>query len=175
MISFVIDLVGRLVPVILLLTGMFLLWKKENYFNYFLWGYFLNSLINMLLKGTFQLPRPIHDGAVLKAMNDHNKFHGHNYYLIPFQIYGMPSGHAQSAFYCTCFIALVLKNTKVTLFFGLMSLLTLFQRVNSRFHSFNQVVVGSILGALFGGFMYYMAREHIMGTLVARLEEYGPR
>lgn len=175
MIASVVDFVGRHVPLILILTGMFLLWQKENYFNYFLWGYFFSTLLNTLLKGLFKLPRPMHDGVVLKAMNDHNKLHGHNYYLIPFQIYGMPSGHAQAAFYCTSFITLVLKNTKVTIFFTLMSFLTLFQRVNSRYHSFNQVVVGSIIGLLLGGLVYFMAREHIMGKLVARLEDYGPR
>ena len=166
-------LLGRLVPLIMLIGGLFLLKDKEVLFNYFIWGYFFNFLLNLLLKAIFREPRPIHNADVLKAMSDYNILHHRTVYFIPFQTYGMPSGHSQTAFFCTCFLTLALHNNKVTLFFAFLTLVTMIQRVQGYFHTCWQVFVGSVVGALFGVLMYYMASQRLMGKLLAKPDDYA--
>lgn len=167
-------LLGRLVPLIMLLGGLFLLRNKDVLFKYFIWGYFFNCLLNLVLKALFQQPRPMHNAEVLKSMSDYNILHHRTIYYIPFQTYGMPSGHSQTALYATCFLTLALHDNKVTILFALLTLVTMIQRVQGYFHTCWQVVVGSVIGLLFGFFVYYMASQQLMGKLVAKADDYAP-
>ena len=167
------DLIGEFGPIILFIITLLLLKNKNNLFTYYLYGFFLNAMLNLLLKGIIKQPRPLHDPDVIKAkveLNKSNRF----VYFVPLNIFGMPSGHAQSALYSTCFIYLALRNIKLTLFFLAMSLLTIFQRVNNLFHSVLQVVIGASVGMLFGLFVYHMANNHIVGNLLLKLDDNAP-
>ena len=120
------DLIGEFGPIILFVITLVLIKKKNNLFTYYLYGFFLNAMLNLLLKGIIKEPRPLHDPKVLKArvdLNKSNKF----IYFVPVDIFGMPSGHAQSALYTTCFIYMALRDVKLTVFFLLISTLTIFQ------------------------------------------------
>jgi len=168
------DLVGEFAPIILFIITLLLLKNKNNLFTYYLYGFFLNAMLNLLLKGIIKQPRPLHDPDVIKAkveLNKSNRF----VYFVPLDIFGMPSGHTQAALYSTCFIYMALRNIKVTLFFLAMSLLTIFQRVNNYFHSVFQVVVGAFVGVLFGLFVYHMANIHIVGSLLLKLDDNAPK
>jgi membrane-associated phospholipid phosphatase len=168
------DLVGEFGPFILFVITMFLLRNKNNLFSYYVSGFFFNAMINLLLKAIIKQPRPLHDPKVLKArieLNNTNRF----VYIVPIETFGMPSGHAQSALYSTCFIFLALRDVMFSLFFLLVSVLTLFQRVNNYFHSVIQVVVGTIVGIVFGFIVYYMANSHIVGKLLSKADDNAPR
>ena len=56
----------------------------------------------------------------------------------------------------------------------LVSLLTIYQRVLFKDHTVLQVFAGAIVGILFGGFIYFMARQKIMGKLRSKPDDDGP-
>jgi membrane-associated phospholipid phosphatase len=41
-------------------------------------------------------------------------------------------------------------------------------------HTVLQVLAGALVGILFGGFIYFMARQNITGKLRAKKDDYGP-
>ena len=86
----------------------------------------------------------------------------------------MPSGHAQSVFFSTFFIYLALKDIKITIFYFIVALLTMYQRVLFKQHTVLQVFAGAIVGILFSGFIYMMARQKIVGILRAKKDDDGP-
>lgn len=90
--------VGKFAPLILLFYSFFLLWHKENLFFYYTIGIFMNAVLNLVLKGIIQQPRPIDDPKLFKLALTHVKPHVFKT-SIPFNIYGMPSGHAQSSLF----------------------------------------------------------------------------
>lgn len=101
---------------------------------------------------------------------------GHFFYLdgIPFNIFGMPSGHAQTAFFITVFIYLSLKKNNLFYFFLVYSLFICYQRVKREYHSLPQVIVGALVGSAFGYFMYQLAREKIKGLIKEKQDDNGP-
>jgi membrane-associated phospholipid phosphatase len=86
----------------------------------------------------------------------------------------MPSGHAQSVFFSTVFIYLALKDIKITVLYLIISLLTMYQRVLFNSHTVLQVLAGALVGILFAGFIYFMARQKITGKLRAKKDDNGP-
>jgi len=164
---------GRIGPLVLFFSSVYLLWNKHNLFYYYLFGIFLNAILNLVLKGIIKEPRPLEDPKLFNIALKHSiRIKFINGY--PHDIFGMPSGHAQSAFFSTIFIYLALKNIKITLIYFFISLLIIYQSVLLKNHSVLQVIVGSLVGVLFGGFIYYMARQKIMGKLIAKKDDDGP-
>ena len=150
-------LTGQYGPFILLFMSLYLLKNLNNYLFYFTFGYFLNILLNIVLKGLIQQPRPMDDEHLFNiAMNNGKRFIMHN--GMPFDIFGMPSGHSQSVMYSTCFIFLVLKNIKITIFYLLISIITFYQRVIEKYHTVFQVIIGNIVGGLI--FIYNTKLKH---------------
>ena len=56
----------------------------------------------------------------------------------------------------------------------LVSLLTMYQRVLFNEHTVLQVFAGALVGILFGGFMYLLAQQKIIGKLRAKKDDDGP-
>jgi len=165
--------IGFFGPYILLISTVYLLWNKQNFLLFYLVGFFFNSLINIILKGIFQEPRPSDDPKLFNITLKNSK---HMLFKngIPFDFFGMPSGHTQCVFYSTFFILLALKNYKIFGLYLLFSLLVLYQRVYFEFHSVYQVIVGATIGSIFAYFMYYISRKNIMGNLILKTEDNGP-
>jgi len=69
------------------------------------------------------------------------------------------------------FIYLVFKNNYLTLFYFILSLLTLYQRVKYKNHTFNQVIVGSIVGSIVGYFIFYISTKKITGKLNSKKDD----
>jgi membrane-associated phospholipid phosphatase len=146
--------IGKFGPVILLISSLYLL-RNNNLFFYYLLGFLGNLLLNLFLKGMFKCPRPSEN---LKSFNLALKRNERFKFVngIPHDIFGMPSGHAESVFYSTVFIYLALKDTTITIMYLLLSLLTMYQRVKFNAHTILQVIVGAIVGIIFGFFVYYV-------------------
>ena len=164
---------GNYGPLLLILLSWYLLFDHKNLFFYFNIGLFANSVLNTILKGIIQEPRPIFDSKKVKLMASHAK----DYYFqngIPFDIYGMPSGHAQMAFFTTVYIYLSLKHRNLLYLYLIISLIICYQRVKFDFHSITQVVVGAIIGSCFAYFVYQLAREKIKGKIREKLDDDGP-
>jgi membrane-associated phospholipid phosphatase len=164
---------GEFGPIILIFVSWYLLWTNHNLFFYYNVGIFANAILNLILKGIIQEPRPLFDNKKIHLMKVNLK---HFFYNdgIPFNIFGMPSGHAQTAFFITVFIYLSLKKNNIFYFFLLYSLFICYQRVKTEYHSIPQVVVGAFVGSAFGYFMYNLAREKIKGKIREKPDDFGP-
>lgn len=164
---------GGYSPLILLVLTWYLLWEHPNLLFYYNIGLVANAILNLILKGIIQDPRPLFDNKKVSLAKTHAKdFFFQN--GIPFDIFGMPSGHAQMAFYTTIFMYFSLKHRNLLYLYLLISLLICYQRVKTDYHSLEQVVVGSIVGSTFGYFVYQLAREKIKGRIRERSDDFGP-
>jgi membrane-associated phospholipid phosphatase len=164
---------GEYGPIILIILSWFLLWDNENLFFYYNVGLFANAVLNLLLKGIIQEPRPMFDSKKIHLAKTNAK----NYFFqngIPFDMFGMPSGHAQMSFFTTIFIYLSLKRKNLLYFYLFYSILICYQRVKYDYHSVSQVIVGSIVGLAFGYFIYQLAREKIKGRIREKPDDFGP-
>ena len=141
MIQPVFDFVGGFGPLIMFFVSIKLLWTKSNLLAYYIYGFFLDIILNLILKGIFKQPRPSEDPELFKlAIKSGNRFRFPNGF--PHDIFGMPSGHTTSVLYSTIFIYLSLKNTKILILYMLFSLLVISHRIYFNHHTFIQIIVG---------------------------------
>lgn len=159
-------------PAILGVLPIYLLWNKKNLFFYYIIGFLISALVNLVLKGVLQMPRPSEDaGRFNLALT-----HGRRFIFksgLPFDIFGMPSGHAQMVFYTTTFVYLSLRNRNILYFYLFVSLLTISQRVVFNYHTPLQVIVGAIVGVGMGYLIYYIARNKIVGRITEKLDDFA--
>jgi diacylglycerol kinase (ATP) len=165
--------IGAYGPIILIINSWYFLWDNNNLFFYYTVGVFVNAVINLILKGIIQEPRPIFDSKIIKLASTHTK---HQFYStgVPFDIYGMPSGHAQSSFFSLIFIYLSLKKLNIVYVYLFVTLITIYQRIDSNYHSMIQIIVGGLIGAGFGYFVYQLAKEKIKGKIREKPDDFGP-
>ena len=172
--STIFDRFGQYGPIILIIYSCYLLWDKSNLFFYYVVGIFINAILNLIIKGIIQEPRPSED---LKTFELSLK-NGRRFLFkdgIPHDIFGMPSGHTQSSLFSTIFIFLSLKNLNILRIYLLISFIIMAQRVAFNHHTINQVIVGAIVGGLFGYSMFYMAQNKLMGVIREKIDDYGPK
>jgi len=160
-------------PIILNFLSIYLLWDKHNLLFYYIIGIFVNTILNLILKGIFQQPRPSEDYDKFNlALKNGKRFIFKN--GVPFDIFGMPSGHAQSALYSTVFIYLALQKTNILYLYLLFSLLIITQRVVYNYHTVFQVIVGAFVGVLFGYFVFSLAEKKIKNRIREKSDDFGP-
>lgn len=163
------DYIGYFGPQILLFISIFLLRNKSTLLYIYLVGMFINSIANYFLKGLIKEPRPSEDIHIFNIELNSSLINGKR---IGFNRFGMPSAHAQSAFFSLAFICLALKNVKISLLYAFICLITLYQRVKYKNHSISQVVIGSFLGSLFA-FGFYTYAKHIMKNELKEKQDDG--
>ena len=172
--STIFDRFGQYGPIILIIYSCYLLWDKSNLFFYYVVGIFINAILNLIIKGIIQEPRPSED---LKTFELSLK-NGRRFLFkdgIPHDIFGMPSGHTQSSLFSTVFVFLSLKKLNILGIYLVISLIIMAQRVAFNHHTIPQVIVGSIVGGLFGFVMFYMAQNKLMGVIREKIDDYGPK
>jgi len=165
--------VGEKGPLGLTLLSLFVLWNKGNLFYYYTIGIVFNMLLNICLKGIFQQPRPSVDSERFNLAITNGRNHRF-FNTIPFEIYGMPSGHTQAVIFSSVYVFLSLKNQTLLLFYLFVSLITMWQRVEYKFHTLAQVVAGAIVGGLFAHAMFQTAKKNIMGITKAKEDDNAP-
>ena len=145
------DHIGFYGPFILIGINIFSLWKRMPYLYSYINFLIINKFINKILKLSFREPRP------------NNQIHYNDYFdkYVGEQIYGMPSGHAQSIFYSISFLYLATKSPIVLIISLFIAALTLYQRWKYRNHTFAQLIIGSIVGILFGSSVYYYTNKYL--------------
>ena len=164
---------GEYGPIILIILSWFLLKDNKNLFFYYTVGIFANAVINIIFKGIIQEPRPMFDDKKIRLLRTHGK----DYFYqngIPFNMFGMPSGHAQACFFSTIFIYLSLKQINLLFFYVPLTLLTCYQRVKLQYHSISQIIVGGITGSSFAYLVYRLAREKIKNVIREKVDDNGP-
>ena len=167
MIEHIIDFIGFNGPVILFVASIIYLYVKNSYFTIYVIGFMFSGLINYILKGLFKQPRPI---------DDIHSCHLEKMYrsVLTFENYGMPSGHTQSVFYTTTFTYLALENHVLLVSSVFISLLTIYQRVQSKQHFLSQTIVGAIIGGLLGFAFYKYAKNQLQGPIKPKEDDYAP-
>ena len=150
--------IGLYGPVILFIISLILLRNKKNLLTYYFFGFFVCSIINFILKGLFRQPRPKEDIHVPNIILTYGKRFGYD-------IYGMPSGHMQFAFYSIAFIYFALRKSKestyVLLGMLLIGMITCVQRFVYKNHTMMQLLVGSLVGIIIGYICFTFATKHI--------------
>ena len=160
---------------ILIFISLFLLWNKQNLFYYYIIGVSINELINMFLKILTKQDRPnsnkiddtvdnniVNNDKNSIVNNDKNSINNDKNVLLSSNIqkYGMPSGHAQSTAFSAMFIYLSLHNIYLTTIFVIISFIASFQRVYLHFHTFEQVIVGILVGSFLSCLFYKLALKN---------------
>jgi membrane-associated phospholipid phosphatase len=165
--------IGSLGPVILGITSMYLLWDKQTLFFYYLFGMFFDTILNLVLKGFFQMPRPSENTQLFNLALTH----GRRFIFkdgMPHDRFGMPSGHSESVLFSTVFVYCVLRKTKILYGYLFMSLIVLSHRIFFNHHTFLQVLVGAMVGAGLGLGVYYLAGVNVKGRITAKPDDFGP-
>jgi|TARA_B110000285_G_scaffold75038_1_gene86369 membrane-associated phospholipid phosphatase len=153
------DTVGFLGPFILLGIGIWQLWGNSGFWCAYLVVFSMNSFINKIAKAIVKQPRP---PAGESIMNE-------NY--AGTEMYGMPSGHAQSVFSSLTFLYLV-KESPAWLFGELfIAGLTVYQRWKYRRHTVEQLGVGSVLGVVVAYAGYYITKRYLQENTLVENEE----
>ena len=160
-------LVAYIGPIILITITTILLWKKETLLFYFILGATINIALNFFLKDVFKEPRPTGNQQIIQLAINNGKRMGS-------QVYGMPSGHAQTAFYCAAFILLSLNNWKITACYVIFALLICYQRYIYKEHTLWQLFVGALVGLIMGYIAFNASKKQKMGLLIPKMEDGAP-
>ena len=110
---------------------------KNNLFFFIIITDVLSKILNIILKGIIQEPRP----------KNQIKFNGDKA-----GYYGMPSGHTQNAIFHSLILCHQLNNIYSYIFSLIVCIITFYQRYKYRRHTLNQLFFGCITGLLFGYF-----------------------
>ena len=156
--------VGTTGPYTLNLLSILLLVSKPIFLFFYILGAFINLIINFALKVWIKDPRPKEDIKLFELGLKHGK---RNH----FDKYGMPSGHSQSVGFSLTYIFFTLKNTSISLFYAVISLITLMQRFQYKNHSIPQVIVGFLLGLVIGYIFYKLSKKISKGNLKGKKDD----
>lgn len=161
------DYIGALAPLILFILSLFLLRNKTTYLRFFVGGFILNNMLNILLKLAIKEPRPDKDQKLIEiAVANGNR--------ISFDKFGMPSGHAQNTAYCLMFITMALHNPFITGLYLIFTIISLFQRYLYNNHNVLQLITGLIIGLIVGYLLYWISNKYITGNIKMKKDENGP-
>tara|TARA_B100000035_G_C20994850_1_gene551974 strand:- start:590 stop:1093 length:504 start_codon:yes stop_codon:yes gene_type:complete len=150
------DWIGYLGPFILMIINIYALWIQPYYLVGYFISLFFSSIINRSLKYIYKEPRPMNE----ISMEDIDIF---NWTGVK-DIYGMPSGHAQSVSYSLMYLYLVQGSGYMALLNITILGLTLFQRWNYRKHTIIQLLVGTIVGLTIGFLAFYIIKMNLEDT-----------
>ena len=110
---------------------------KNDLFFFIIITYILSEILNIILKGIIQEPRP----------KNQIKFNNHKA-----KYYGMPSGHAQNATFHSLLLCYQVNTWYAFIFSLFICLATFYQRYKYRRHTLSQIFLGGVTGLLFGYF-----------------------
>lgn len=163
--------VGEYMHGAIFFLGLFTL--RNNLLIYFLYftGLCLSSILNLLFKKIIKIRRPIIDKHLfdlcLKNKEDYVYRNDKKYH-----IYGMPSGHSQICGYAFTYFTLLLQDYVTSIFYLIITLITMYQRVKYQHHTILQVFIGVSIGCLLGFGMYYYTRKKNAGKLDVKDDDY---
>ena len=155
--------VGRMGPVVLIIMSVCLLRNTQKLLFYYVSGTVINTILNFVLKNIIQQSRPHDDQNAFNLLLNNRS----NYFdsVTSLDIFGMPSGHSQSALFSTVFIYLSFGRTNIVYFYLLVTSVVLWQRISFGFHTIMQVFVGGVVGSLLAMFMFSIAQKNLGGVL----------
>jgi membrane-associated phospholipid phosphatase len=163
-----IDYIGLYAPIILVFISIFVLQNKTKYLQIYIIGLILNNILNAVLKYAIKEPRPSIDSRILEMAIANGKRFGYD-------VYGMPSGHAQTCAYNLAFITLVLNNSFITGLYLVITSISMYQRHKYFNHTILQLIIGFWVGLIFGYLSYYVGNKWLKGNLTPKLDDFAPK
>ena len=162
-----IDYIGLYAPIILFISSLFLLRNMTRYLRFFVSGFILNNILNIILKLFIKEARPSDDQKIIEiAIN--------NGIRVGFDKFGMPSGHAQNCAYCLVFIMMTIHNPFITTLYIAITLISVSQRYSYNNHTILQLIIGLLIGTGFGYLTYLLGNKYITGNTKMKKDDYGP-
>lgn len=162
-----IDYIGYYAPIILFVFSLFLLRNMTRYLKFFVSGFILNNILNIILKLFIKEPRPTNDQKTIEiAIN--------NGFRVGFDKFGMPSGHAQNCGYCLVFIIMTIHNPVIITMYIVITMISLSQRYLYNNHTILQLIIGLLIGSGFGYLTYSLGNKFIIGNIKMKKDEEGP-
>jgi membrane-associated phospholipid phosphatase len=163
-IKLLINYIGFLAPGILFFISLFFLYNKFTFLGFLSLGAVVNNILNIILKLIIREPRPLNHQKTLEiALANGEK--------INFDKYGMPSAHAQNCGFFTSFITFVLKNPFITSLYTVISCISLYQRYIYKNHTILQLIIGFIVGIIFGYITYVVGEKYLIKTLTPKKDD----
>ena len=159
------DYIGLYAPLILFMLSLFFLRNMKTYLQFFVSGFILNNILNIILKLALKEPRPSKDQKAIEI----GVVNGAR---IGFDKFGMPSGHAQNCGFALSFITLVFNNPFITTIYLIISLISIMQRYMYNNHTILQLIIGFIIGLIAGYITYLFGSKHIMGNIKTKKDDY---
>lgn len=164
MIVTIIYYLGQYGPLILTLFALNILYGQYHSMYAYLIGLFFNMLFNYVLKGIIQQPRPSENYNTVLIESQYKS-------ILNYDRFGMPSGHAQASMFTTTYLYLVTLSNKVLAICILISLITMFQRIQYLYHTPTQVLVGSVLGILVAILTFSYTKKNKKGRLQPKKDD----
>jgi membrane-associated phospholipid phosphatase len=164
----IINQIGENGPNTVFLLCFYLLYFKPILLITFIIGYQISFVLNHCLKGYLRFPRP-NENLKLFYIKINSDAH------IPFERFGLPSGHAQAIFFSLSFLFFSLQkkinlNSFLFFFILIIATITLFQRYYWNHHTILQLLCGAILGAIVGYLFYYYSQIRLRGSSNWKIE-----
>ena len=146
----VFDSIGFYAPYLLFLLTIFYSWTRKMYLIGYLVFFSANTLLNKILKLTFREPRP----SDYQIFANFEKTTGE-------EIFGMPSGHAQSVAFSIIFLYLLTDSTILLIITMFVGAVCIYQRWKYRRHTIPQLIIGTMIGGVFGRIAYYIITKYM--------------
>jgi membrane-associated phospholipid phosphatase len=163
----IIDYIGLYAPIILCLASLILLRNMSMYLWFFVGGFMLNNLVNIILKLVIKEPRPSKDQKAIEI----GVVNGAR---IGFDKFGMPSGHAQNCGYCLSFITMAINEPIVTTIYSVITIISVFQRHIYKNHTAFQLLIGLVIGLGFGYITYNIGHQYVTGDIRLKIDDDAP-
>jgi len=162
-----IDYIGLFGPILLFLLTLLFLRNMTTYLWFFVVGFIINNIINIILKLVIKEPRPTSDQKAIEI----GVVNGAR---IGFDKFGMPSGHTQNCGYCLSFITMAMNTPFITMFYSVITIISLYQRHLYKNHTLFQLLIGLTIGLGCGYITYHMGHSYITGNIQIKQDDNGP-
>jgi hypothetical protein len=141
--------IGFMGPILLIFVTIYSLWNQQKYLYTYLVFSIGSTIVNKILKNIIKQDRPSNSK---KIMNE--SYTGS-------EIYGMPSGHAQSTFFSISFLYFAIGSRQWMLLELVIAALVIYQRWKYRQHTLEQLFAGSLLGICFAYCSIFIVKHYI--------------
>jgi membrane-associated phospholipid phosphatase len=152
------DTVGFYGPWIAAICVIVVLYKRPMYFVLYVVFFWVNQLVNTLLKLVFREERPSNP-IPFSQLEQYKGAH----------FYGMPSGHAESVGFSFAFLSLLVGYRSWWLYIvAIIMVVTCIQRWKYRRHTLDQIIAGLLFGGMFAWIVLYVFDDY----LILRIERW---
>jgi len=165
--------IGTYGPNIIFVLSVYLLWEHNNLFFYYIIGFICDLILNIILKSIIQQPRPCFNSKEFELALKNNKRFIYKDGL-PYDLFGMPSGHSSSVLFSTTFVYLALRKTNWLYVYLILSVITMSQRVYYNHHTLFQAIIGALVGTGLAYSFYQVVEKKMKGTIRVKPDDFGP-